>query len=273
MTVITDEAGLREQLGALSTYAVAERLAEVRAVLRVEMMAGRELLATATARIADGDVVVLPPGADPAPDVVLRAGPEVLAGICRGELNSGLEYVRGSLDIEGDTALALAVGGMIRRAGTLDTPVDPRDLDPIDVAGALGEVKGDHLEKVMRSGFRAVVLSEIFDRLPEFVNPRKAATVRLTVGFCLTGNPSGAIERYLVTVDHGTATVTSGDSEVRERDATVTCEGHDFLKLATGHLNPVFGVLRGRLKVKGDRAKALQLSSVIDIPTARETRT
>jgi hypothetical protein len=28
-------------------------------------------------------------------------------------------------------------------------------------------------------------------------------------------------------------------------------------------------VLKGQLKVKGDRAKALQLSSVIDIPQAR----
>ena len=71
-----------------------------------------------------------------------------------------------------------------------------------------------------------------------------------------------------MTIDHGTATVTSGDNDAVERDATVTCEGHDFLKLATGHLNPVFGVLRGHLKVKGDRAKALQLSSVIDIPQA-----
>ncbi len=121
----------------------------------------------------------------------------------------------------------------------------------------------------MRSGFREVVLGEIFGRLPEFVNPRKAARVRLTIGFRLTGNPSGEVERYVVSVQHGTATVTAGESDVAERDATVTCEGHDFLKLATGHLNPVFGVLRGHLKVRGDQAKALQLSSVLDIPQAR----
>jgi len=30
----------------------------------------------------------------------------------------------------------------------------------------------------------------------------------------LTGNPSGVVERYVVTIDHGTATVTQGDSEV-----------------------------------------------------------
>ena len=52
------------------------------------------------------------------------------------------------------------------------------------------------------------------------------------------------------------------------RDATVTMEAHDFLRLATGHLNPVTGVLRGKLKVRGDRTKALQLSSLIEIPSA-----
>jgi hypothetical protein len=31
----------------------------------------------------------------------------------------------------------------------------------------------------------------------------------------------------------------------------------------------VVGVLRGTLKVKGDKAKALQLSSIIDIPRPR----
>lgn len=266
-SAITDpEAELRELLGSLSAYAVADRLAEVRAVLRVDVVRGRDQLATATARIVDSDVVLLPPGSDPAPDVVLRAGPDVLAGIVRGELNAGMEFIRGSLDIEGDTAQALAIGGMIRRSGTPDTPVDPRHLDPVEVVGALGEVKGNHLKKVMRSGFRGIVLGEIFDRLPEFVNPRKAAKVRLAVGFRLTGNPSGEIERYVVTIDHGTATVTAGDGDVGERDATVTCEGHDFLKLATGHLNPILGVLRGHLKVKGDQTKALQLGNIIDIP-------
>ena len=43
----------------------------------------------------------------------------------------------------------------------------------------------------------------------------------------------------------------------------------EFLRLATGHLSAVTGVLRGQLKVRGDKAKALQLSSVIDFPKAR----
>jgi putative sterol carrier protein len=63
--------------------------------------------------------------------------------------------------------------------------------------------------------------------------------------------------------------VSEGDEGDEDRDATLTCEGHDYLRLATGHLNPVTGVLKGQLKVKGDRAKALQLSSVINIPRPR----
>lgn len=73
-------------------------------------------------------------------------------------------------------------------------------------------------------------------------------------------------------MDHGVTTVAEGEPDGdsdRDRDATVTCEAHDFLLLATGHLGAVTGVVKGLLKVRGDRGKALQLSSVIDIPSAR----
>src|SRR5690349_22565280 len=38
--------------------------------------------------------------------------------------------------------------------------------------------------------FRPVVLGEIFRRLPDFVDEKKASRTRLTVGFRLLGNPS-----------------------------------------------------------------------------------
>jgi putative sterol carrier protein len=71
-----------------------------------------------------------------------------------------------------------------------------------------------------------------------------------------------------VRVADGVATVTEGD-EGERRDATITCESYEFLRLATGHLSAITGVLRGQLKVKGDRAKALQLSTVLKIPKPR----
>ena len=99
----------------------------------------------------------------------------------------------------------------------------------------------------------------------------KAQGVDLTIGFRLLGNPSGEVDRYVVRVRDGVVHVESGHAaqDGEARDATVTCQGYDYLKLATGHLNPVLGVLTGTLKVKGDKAKALRLSSIIDIPRAR----
>lgn len=268
---------LREVLRRLPEQAIPHRLAAVHGEVRFEApgAAGSPSSEACTVRFDRGEMTILDsPGAGP--DVVLRSSVAGFAAIGAGEANAGLEYLRGCLDIEGDAELALAVGGVFRVPGTADVAVDPRALDPVDVATVLGEVDRTHLAKVMRSGFRGVVLGEIFGRLPEFVNPRKAAKVELRVGFRLTGHPSGEVERYVVCVERGAASVSaagpadqSGEQAARRRDATVTCEGHDFLRLATGHLNPVLGVLRGQLKVRGDQARALQLSSVIDIPRSR----
>ena len=258
-------AAVRGLLARLHEYALPDRVRAVSGDVRFEVLRKGKLLAAGTIRIADGRVDLLADGSDA--DVVLRTGTLEFLRIVSGECNAGLAYLSGKLDIEGDADLALAVGGLFRVPGTDAVAVDPRVLDPVDVATALGRVKGDHLKKVMRSGFRPVVLGEIFRRLPDFVDGQRAAKVSLRIGFRLTGNPSGDVERYLVVVDGGRAVVSPGE-EGGERDATVTCEGHDFLRLATGHLNPVFGVLRGQLKVKGDQARALQLSSVIDIPRA-----
>ncbi|MFC4784829.1 SCP2 sterol-binding domain-containing protein [Nocardioides sp. MAHUQ-72] len=255
-------------LGRLHEYAVTERLAELRGVVRFDLERRGTLLERHGLAFDGGSMTLLEDPSAGDTDVVLRTSLLRFVRIVSGERNAGLEFLGGKLDIDGDALLALAVGGIFRVPGTGAVAVDPTALDPVDVATVLGGVRHDHLRKVMASGFRPIVLGEIFRRLPDYLNPRKAARADLTVGFRLLGNPTGEIERYVVRVTGGAATVTAGD-EGEQRDATVTCEGHDYLRLATGHLNPVTGVLKGQLKVKGDKAKALQLSSVIDIPQPR----
>lgn len=257
-------------LGRLHEYSIPERVADLEGVVRFDLERRGKLLERHALSFSGGTMTLRAGVEETADaDVVLTTSIVRFVRLVSGERNAGLEYLSGKLDIDGDADLALGVGGIFKVPGTGEVAVDPRLLDPIDVASALGEVKSDHLKKVMRSGFRNVVLDEIFRRLPEFVDPKKTAKVSLRVGFRLTGNPSGEIERHLVVIERGVATVTDGLTEDDPRDATVTCEGHDFLRLATGHLSPVVGVLKGQLKVKGDKAKALQLASVIDIPQAR----
>ncbi len=252
----------------LHEYAVPERLAVLEGVVRFDLErrdGGPERHAL---RFHGGEITPLVE-VDPevTADVVLTTSLLRFARIVSGQLNAGLEYLAGTLDIDGDASLALGVGGIFRVPGTDRVAMDPTQLDPVDVATVLSHVPRAHLKKVMASDFRAVVLEEIFRRLPDYLDEAKAKGVELTIGFTLLGNPSGAVDRYVVRVRDGVAVVEAGDPN-GDRDATVTCEGHDYLRLATGHLSPVAGVLRGTLKVKGDKAKALKLSSIIDIPSA-----
>lgn len=254
-------------LARLRDLAIPERLAAMRGVVRFDLER-RGTLLERHALAFDRGTMTVESDSRPA-DVVLRTSLVRFVRLISGERNAGLEYLSGKLDIDGDALLALAVGGMFRVPGEDAVAVDPTTLDPVDVATALKDVRLEHLRKVMSSGFRPIVLGEIFWRLPDFVDQRRAGRLELTVGFRLLGNPSGEVERYVVRLERGIATVSQGDEGEEGRDATVTCEGHDYLRLATGHLNPIKGVLKGQLKVKGDRAKALLLSSVINIPRPR----
>lgn len=253
----------------LDEYAVPERLAEVKGLVRFDLRRRDEVLESRLLEFGGGTLRVLDPTEAPRPaDVTITTSLLRFVRLVSGERNAGLEFLGGTLDIDGDELLALAVGGLFKVPGTDTVALDPTELDPVDVATVLRDAPTDHLRKVVTGDFRPIVLGEIFRRLPDYVNQRRAAKVRLRIAFRLTGRPDGEIDRYAVLVDRGTTTVVEGELD-GDRDATVTCEAHDFLRLATGHLNPVAGVVKGQLKVRGDRGKALQLSSVIDIPSAR----
>jgi putative sterol carrier protein len=253
----------------LPEYAVGSRVATVEGTVRFDLTDDGPVVERHAVTFGQGRVT---PVIDVAPatpvDVVLATSVLRFLRLVSGERNAGLEYLGGTLDIDGDAGLAIDVGGIFPVPGTDQVAMDPTMLDPVDVATLLSDVSAEHLRAVMTSDFRPVVLGEIFRRLPEYLNRRRADGVTLTIAFRLLGNPSGAVDRYVVRVADGVATVEAGDAG-GDRDATVTCEAHDYLRLATGHLNPVVGVLKGALKVKGDKAKALKLSSIIDIPTAR----
>ncbi|MCW2749245.1 MAG: hypothetical protein JWR83_355, partial [Aeromicrobium sp.] len=119
---------------------------------------------------------------------------------------------------------------------------------------------------VMKGGFRTVVLDEIFRRFPEYLDDRRAAKLKIAACFKIGGG-AGEDDRYLVEIDEGTCTVTP-DGEGK-RNVTIALGGAEFLKLATGNLNPTMAFMKGSLKIKGDLSAALALSSAVRIPSAR----
>jgi putative sterol carrier protein len=169
------------------------------------------------------------------------------------------------LAVDGDTDLALRLGGVFQVPGQPGVAVDPAAVDPAAAARLLGGVDDGHLREVMSGGFRPVVLEQVFARFPEFLDTSKADGQAVTVGFKITRD-GGDADRYVVRVADGACLVDDAPDPAGPRDVTLTLSGADFLKLVTGHLSPVAGVMRGAIKIRGDVAAALTLHRIMQIP-------
>ncbi len=262
------DVAIRALVARFADFADPARLPAVTGVVRFELRRGRGDVERHTLRFAGG--VVTQAGSDARPDVTIALDPVAYLRLVSGQANAALLYLGAELGVEGDEALALDVGTVFSVPGSGHAGVDPTALDPVDVATAVARTPVKHLRAVMGGGFRPVVLTEVFRRLPEFIDTGKAERMRLSVGFRIGGRADGGVDRYAVHVADGACTVETAPPEGQGRDATISCDGADFLRLATGQLHPVRGVLTGTLKVKGDRAKALAFNGAMRPPQPRK---
>ncbi len=259
-------AGVVAILDRFAEFADAERLREIRGVVRFRLARTRKDDECHTVRFQDGAVAI---DSEAQPDVVIAADILDFVRLVTGERNPALLYLGARLGIEGHEMLALAVGTVFTVPGSAQPAVDPRALDPVAVATAVATTSAKHMRSVMEGGFRPIVLEEVFRRFPEFIDADKARDMTLSVAFRIGGRRDGEVDRYVVHIADGVCTIETSPPEGQRRDATITIDGADFLRLATGQLHPVRGVLTGALKVKGDRAKALALNAVMVPPKPR----
>ncbi|MEO6472234.1 MAG: SCP2 sterol-binding domain-containing protein [Aeromicrobium sp.] len=259
------EAAVGAGLNRFQEFAVTERLAEVTGAVRFVVTRPRGADDRYDATFANGSVDVAPAGVG-TPDVTIKTDALDFVRLVSGTASAALLLLSARLIVDGDEALALQVGGVFKVPGSEDVAVNPAALDAIEVAGIIAESKDSYLRDVMKGGFREVILTEIFRRFPEYIDSNRAKNLELNIGFKIAGG-TGDADRFLVEIDKGTVTVTR-DGE-GERKATIALGGAEFLKLATGNLNPTMAFIRGSLKVRGDISAALSLSSVMRIPSAR----
>jgi len=269
-TLIDDDAirgaALSAGFGRFAEFAVPERLAEVSGVVRFVVNRARGADESYDGTFADGTVLVEPSGSQE-PDLVISTDAITFLRLLSGTASAALLVLAGDIKVDGDESLALQVGGVFRVPGTKGVAVDPTALNAIEVAKVISGAKDSHLRKVMKGGFRSVVLDEIFRRFPEYLDQRRADKMQVAACFKIGGG-SDEDDRYLVEIVNGTCTVTpEGDGK---RNVTIALGGAEFLKLATGNLNPTMAFMKGSLKVKGDLSAALALSSAVRIPSAKD---
>ncbi len=257
--------GITAILQRFAEFADADRLASLDGVVCFDLSRPDGPNERHTARFAHGRVTL----EDVPGDVTIRAAVVDFVRLVTGQSNAALLYLSGGLGITGDALLALDVGSVFRLPGSGAVAVDPTALDPVDVATAIKDVPRGHLAEVMGGAFRDLVVGEVFRRFPEFLDQQKAQRQRLHIGFHISGRPDGGADRFIVHVADGSCTVEADPPQGAERDATLLLDGPDFLRLVTGHVNPVRALMTGRLKLKGDRAKALAFNAVMDPPKAR----
>lgn len=256
------DAAVHHVMNRLGEFAIPERLALVNGVVEfvVDVPKG---VAERHALVFDGHSVTVLEG-DADADVIIETEILDFVRLFSGGINAALLLLANRLSVTGDLALALAVGGVFQVPGKPGVAVDPAAVEPEQVARILKHVQDDHLRRVMSGGFRDVVLGQVFARFPSYLDEGKSAGTTINVAFKITGRPDGGADRYVVHVADGTCRIGPGTDGA---DATITISGGNFLKLVTGHLNPVTGVMRGALKVRGDLAAALRLHKIMRIPS------
>jgi len=259
------EPAVRHVLGRLPEFALPGPLAKVSGLVEFAIEVPRADPERHALRFGDGTVSRVPVGEQPA-DVIVGLAAADFVRLVTGTRNAALLLLADRLRVRGDEMLALRVGGLFQVPGRPGVAVDPAEVDPEAAALVLRRAKDAHLRRLMEGGFRDVVLQQIFERLPEFLDGEQAVGHSLDVGFTVTGRPDGTADRRAVRVHDGTCTVEEASGGESGRDAVVTAHGADFLKLVTGNLNPVLGVVRGALKVRGDVTAALTLHRIMRVP-------
>jgi alkyl sulfatase BDS1-like metallo-beta-lactamase superfamily hydrolase len=122
------------------------------------------------------------------------------------------------------------------------------------------------LEQLMRSPARKPVLDGIFWQMPRQIDASAAAGTTLAIRWVVTGRADGGSDTYLLLIEDGQARTERGEGG--DPRLTVTLDGVEFLKLASGNSDPMQAYFTGRIKLTGDIMVAAKLAQMFRMPGA-----
>jgi putative sterol carrier protein len=122
----------------------------------------------------------------------------------------------------------------------------------------------ERLEQLMRSPARKPALDGIFWQMPKQVNTDVAKDMTTTIRWRITGRPDDGVDVYQLVVDKGQVKTVKGESG--EPKLTVTMDAVEFLKLASGNLDPMQAYFKGRIELSGDIMVAAKLAQLFKMP-------
>jgi putative sterol carrier protein len=113
---------------------------------------------------------------------------------------------------------------------------------------------------------RHVVFDEVFRRMSEHLDTRKAATLEAVVHWRFTA--ADDYDRFETVIENGVCT--SGKEPTTDPRVTITLAPADFLRVVTGGVHVAMLFMRGKVRVRGDIAFAANLINYFDLPSVRD---
>lgn len=99
--------------------------------------------------------------------------------------------------------------------------------------------------------------AEIFAQMPQSFLADKAGDLQATFQFNLSGEGGGD---WAVVIANRTCTVIEG--KVNKPDVTIAMVADDYVKMASGELNPVVAFMQGKIKLQGDMSLAMRIQEI-----------
>jgi putative sterol carrier protein len=132
---------------------------------------------------------------------------------------------------------------------------------------AVGRARAERLEQLMRTPARRIVLDAIFWQMPNHLDRKRAAGTTSSVRWCITGRADGRMDVYQLNIADGRCRLLRNPTGPDAR-VTLTVDGVEFLRIASGNSDPMKAYFSGKIKIAGDIMLAAKLSSLFRIPSA-----
>lgn len=102
---------------------------------------------------------------------------------------------------------------------------------------------------------------QVFNEMPNYFQADKAGNTKGNVQCDLSGDQGG---KWWIKIADGKAE--SGKGEVENPHLTLLADAGDYVKIATGKLDPTAAFMQGKLKIKGDMGLAMKFASLFRRP-------
>ena len=143
---------------------------------------------------------------------------------------------------------------------------------PAQIAGGFERIVRDtspeRLEQLMRSPARKPMLDGMFWQMPKQVDSTAAAGTTTTIKWVITGRADGGTDVYQLLIEDGRARTERGDGA--DARLTITLDGVEFLKLASGNSDPMQAYFKGRIQLAGDIMVAAKMAQIFRMPGASD---